>query len=101
MRGLDNREPPLGVSGKHEGGVGQTSTRGQQSIELAAFLELVESTQRGNDPLPGAAVLPTVLDDLEVGACAGLLGAEEHGALVVRDTMIISQITPDFKANIQ
>ena len=75
--------PPLGVSGKHERGVGQTSPGGQESIELAAFLQLVESAQSGNDPLPGAAVLPTVLHDLEVRACAGLLGAEEHGALVL------------------
>ncbi len=80
---LDDREcGPRCESGKNEHGLGQTSTRGQKSIELAAFLELVESAQRGNDPLPRATILPTVLDDLEVGASAGLLGAEEHGALV-------------------
>ena len=83
MHGLDNREPPVGVSGKQERGVGQTSSRGHQSIELAAFLEFVEPAQSGNDPLPGTAVFPAVLDDLEVSACAGLLGAEEHGVLVV------------------
>jgi hypothetical protein len=34
--------------------------------------------------LAWSSVFPAVLDDLEVGASAGLLGAEEHGALVVR-----------------
>jgi len=34
------------------------------------LLELVESPQGGHDALPGAAVLPAVLDDLEVGSRA-------------------------------
>jgi hypothetical protein len=33
--------------------------------------------------LAGSTVLPAVLNDLEIGAWAGGLGAEEHGALVV------------------
>ena len=32
------------------------------------LLELIESSQGGDDPLSGASVLPAVLDDLEVGA---------------------------------
>jgi hypothetical protein len=42
--------------------------------------------------LPGMTVLPAVLDDLEVRAWAGLLGAEKHGVLP-RDTMNIAEIT--------
>jgi hypothetical protein len=92
MHGPDNRESTLGMSRKQEYGVGQASARGEQSIELAALLELIESTQGGDDPLPGMTVLPAVLDDLEVRAWAGLLGAEKHGVLP-RDTMNIAEIT--------
>ena len=35
-------------------------------FRLPPFLELVESPQSGNDPLPETSVLPAVLDDLEV-----------------------------------
>ena len=74
---------PLGVSGEQEDGLGEASARDQQGVELAGLLELIESSQRGDDPLARSSVLPAVLDDLEVGAGAGLLGAEEHGAPVV------------------
>jgi hypothetical protein len=79
----DGRELPLGVSGEQEDGLGQACPRDQQGVELSSLLELVESSQGGDDPLPGAPILPAVLDDLEVGAWTGGLGAEEHGALVV------------------
>ena len=37
-----------------------------------------------HDAFAGVVVRPpAVLDDLKVGACAGLLGAEEHGAPVI------------------
>ena len=81
--GGDGGELPLGVSREEQDGLGQASARDQQGVELSGLLELVESPEGGDDPLPGSSVLPAVLDDLEVGACAGLLGAEEHGAPVV------------------
>src|SRR5208283_1429394 len=41
-------------------------------------------------PLPGATAFPAVLNDLEIGAGPGGLGAEEHGDLPVgRVTMIM------------
>ena len=81
--GGDGRELSLGVSGEEEDGLGQPCARDQQGVELATLLQLVESSQGGDDPLAGPSVLPAVLDDLEIGAWAGGLGAEEHGALVV------------------
>ena len=58
-------------------------------------LELIEPAQGGDDPLPGATVFPAVLDDLEVGAGPGRLGAEEHGDLPVgRVTIIMGRFPP-------
>jgi hypothetical protein len=42
--------------------------------------------------LPGTTVLPAVLDDLEVRAWAGVLGAEKHGA-IPRGTMTTGETT--------
>src|SRR5512135_2361278 len=81
--GGEGRELPLGVGRKQEDGLGQAGARGQQGVELSGLLELVESPQGGEGPLAGSPVLPAVLDDLEIGAWSGGLGAEEHGALVV------------------
>ena len=81
--GGDGGELPLGVGREQQDGLSQASARDQQGVELSGLLELVESPQGGDDPLPWSSVLPAVLDDLEVGACSGRLGAEEHGALVV------------------
>src|SRR6516164_8292124 len=75
------REPPLGMVGQDQDRLGQAGTGEEQGVELTALLELVESPQGGYDALPGAAVLPAVLDDLEVGTRSRGLGAEEHGAL--------------------
>jgi len=81
--GGDGGELALGVGREEEDGLGQPCARDQQGVELAGLLQLVESPQGGDDPLPGSPVLPAVLDDLEVGACSGGLGPEEHGALEV------------------
>ena len=81
--GGDGGELPLGVGREEEDGLGEAGARDQQGVELSGLLELVESPECGDDPLPGSSVLPAVLDDLEVGASAGLLGAEEHGAPVI------------------
>jgi hypothetical protein len=79
----DGRELALGVSPEEEDGRGEACPRDQEGIELAGLLELIESSRGGNAPLPGSAVLPSVLDDLEVSSWPGGLGSEEHGALVV------------------
>lgn len=80
--GGDGGQWPLGVSGEQEDGLGQAGVRGQQGIELAGLLELVEPPQGGDDPLSGLAVLPAVRDAREVGAWPGGLGAEDQGVLV-------------------
>jgi hypothetical protein len=81
--GGDGRELSLGVRREEEDGLGEAGPRDQQGIELAGLLEVIEPPQGGEDPLAGPSVLPAVLDDLEIGAWAGGLGTEEHGAPVV------------------
>ena len=80
--GRDGRELALGVSREEEDRLGQPCARDQQGVELATLLQSVEPPQGGDDPLSGPAILPAVLNDLEVGAWSGGFGAEEHGALV-------------------
>ena len=79
----DGGELAFGVSREQQDGLSQASAGDQESVELSGLLELVESPERGDDALFGSSVLPSILDDLEVGACAGRLGAEEHGASVI------------------
>src|SRR5512143_1409916 len=81
--GGDGRELSLGVSGEEEDGLSQPCARGEQGVELTTLLQLVEASQGGDDPLAGPTGLRAVLNDLEIGAWAGGLGAGEHGALVV------------------
>src|SRR6516165_2570729 len=76
----------LGLSGQQHQGLGEACAGDEEGIELAAGLELVEPSECGEDVLAGAAVFPAVFDQLQVGAWAGLLGAEEHGSLWIRDT---------------
>ena len=77
----DGGEAAVGVLGDQQDRLGQPGAGGEQGVELAALLELVEPPECSDDALAGAAALPAVLDHLEVGAWAGGLGAEEHGAL--------------------
>src|SRR4051794_38838900 len=93
----DGGELSLGMGGDQEDGLGQSGARDEQGIELSGLLELIETTQSGDDALAGPPVLPAVLDDLEVGAWAGGLGPEEHGALVIRDTIDHKSRTGIFK----
>jgi hypothetical protein len=60
--------------------VGEACAGSEQGIDLAV-LELVKSAERGEDRLLGPAVAPAIFDDLQIGAGAGFLGAEEHGEL--------------------
>ena len=79
--GGDGRKLSLGVSGEEEEtGPGEPRTSRLRVVRSAGVDRVV---QGGDDPLSWSSVLPAVLDDLEVGACAGVLGAEEDGALVV------------------
>src|SRR6185437_13099886 len=80
--GGDGGQSPLGMGREQEDRVGQAGARGEQGVELTGLLELVKPAEGGDDPLAGSSALPAVLDDLEVGAGAGGLGAEEHGTLV-------------------
>src|SRR5262245_52214475 len=59
--GDDGGQLALGVSGEQEDRLGQPGPRGQQGVELAGLLELVEPPERGEDSLPRSAVLPAVL----------------------------------------
>ena len=87
--GGDGGELSLGVSREQEDGLGRASAREQQGIELAGLLELIESPQGGDDPLSGSAVLPAVLDDLEVGAWCRTSWCGRTWCPRVWDTMII------------
>src|SRR5271165_4232148 len=60
----DGREPALGMLGKQENRAGQAGTRAEHGVELAAFFELIESSQSCHDPLSAAPALPAVLDNL-------------------------------------
>ena len=64
--------------GEHQQLVGKACSGGEQGIDLAAGLQLVEAAQGGQDGLLGAAIAPVVFDELEIGAWSGLFGAEEH-----------------------
>src|SRR5271165_4675911 len=77
----DGRELALGILGEHEDRASQAGSGDEQGVELAALLELIESTQSGDDPLPGSSAFPAVLDDLEVGTRSRGLRTKEHGAL--------------------
>ena len=79
---VDDRESALGVGREEEDRTSESRPRSEQGVELAGLLELFEPPQGGDDALPGPAPLPVVLDNLEVGACPGGLGAEEHGDIL-------------------
>ena len=55
----DGRELALGMLGEHEDRAGQAGSGDEQGVELAALLELIESTQSGDDPLPGSVRPPS------------------------------------------
>jgi hypothetical protein len=63
--------------------LGEACSRSEQGIDLAVGLEVVEPSDGGQDGLLRAAVAPVVFDDLEIGAGAGLFGAEDQGGLLI------------------
>jgi hypothetical protein len=52
----------------------------QQGVQWTVLLESIQAAQGDNNLLARLAVFSAVVDDLEVGAAAGLHGAEQHGA---------------------
>ena len=67
--------------GAHDDGlVGEARARPQQSLQLPALAQIFQATERGDDLLAHRPVLATVLDDLQIGATAGGLLSEKHGA---------------------
>src|SRR5262245_45333476 len=86
----DDGRLAVGVGGEQEGMLGEASAGGEQGVELAGGLQMVEAAEGGEDALAGTAALTGVLDDLHVAARAGRFDAEEQGALGNRDTMIVA-----------
>ena len=71
----------VAVGGEQEDVFGKACSGGEQRIELAGLLELVESAEGGEDALADAAVGAGVFDDLQVLTGTGLFDAEEYGGL--------------------
>ena len=72
------------MGGQQHDRFAELGPRAEQTFELAALLELIEASQRGDDALFAAAALPAVFDDLQVDAISRLLLAKEHGDLLSR-----------------
>src|SRR5271155_1999293 len=82
--GRDDGSQAIAVGGEQQDVLSKASTGGEQSIEVAGLAELVESADGGEHALGDAAVLPGILDDLQVLAGAGGFDAEKHGGLLIR-----------------
>jgi len=80
------------MSSDQENMFGEPRTGGEQRIELAGLLELIESAEGSEDALADAAIGAGVFDDLQIPARSGWFDAEEHGDLGNRDTTIITGI---------
>ena len=74
----DHRELALAVRCEHGHPLREARARGEQAAEIARGLPLVEPTERGDDRLAHPRAVAAVLHDLQVGARARGLGAEEH-----------------------
>ena len=82
------RRPDLEASGRrcgslsmrryHHKGFCEPGSGLEERLELARYLEGIQTAERRNHTLARRAAFPAVLHDLEVGAAAGTLGAEEH-----------------------
>src|ERR1700723_1148021 len=75
------RGPPAGGDGfQPDRLVGEARPRPQQPLQLPALAQLVEAAERGDYLLAHRRPVAPALDDLQVGAAAGGLLAEIHGA---------------------
>ena len=87
---------PRCVLAEHRQPLDQPRAGFEQGLEAAGFLELLEPAEGGQHPLSRAALLPPVLDQLDVGVALGALDAEEHGASLV-DTRILADCSFEIK----
>jgi len=88
--GADDRSLAAVVGGQKEDMFGEAGAGGEEGVEVAGLLELVEAAEGDQDPLADAALRAGVLDDLQVAAWSRGFDAEEHGALGKRVTTIIA-----------
>ena len=72
-------EPSAGGVLDDSDAVGESAEALEDGVDVALCLELIESSDGGDDALSDGSVFPAVFDDLEVTSCAGLLCAYEHG----------------------
>ena len=63
--------------------IGELGARGDQRSERAGGRQFVGAAEIGDHRLAHGRAVALVLDDLHVAALAGLLEAEEHGALAI------------------
>ena len=68
---------------EHEDVAGEPGAGLQERVQLPLVLEMFHPTKGANDPLPGLAAVPEVLDDLKVSVGAALFFTEEHGDLLL------------------
>ncbi len=78
----DRRHSTFPMCIEHQSSFGELGSRLQQAIQLAALLEFIQPSHRGDDSLLTTSLDPLVLDDLKVNVIAGTLLAEEHGGLL-------------------
>jgi hypothetical protein len=89
----EDGELAVAVGRQEQSVLGEACSGGQEGIELSGLLELVEATESGQNTLPGAALVPGILHELEVLPLPGGFDAEKHGALARRGTMILRQLS--------
>ena len=94
-RGTDGRRLALAMRRQDHHGFSELGPRLEQAVELSAFLQLIQASHGGDDPLFAAAFFPAILDDLQIDVFAGTFLSEEHGGLragFVVATMILHHI---------
>ena len=78
-RNLDRRI--IGCRAQHHGLGGEPRARTQQSFQLPARLQILETPQRRDHLLTHLVARAAALDDLQIGASSRGLAAKVHGAL--------------------
>jgi hypothetical protein len=89
--GAEDGQSAVLMRGEDQPFAGEAGAGSEQSLDGAAFLEVVEAAEGGQDALVRPAVASVVCDELQVGTGTGLLGAEEQDGLRMRATMKCSQ----------
>jgi hypothetical protein len=77
-----NRNPDCGIIGgraQHHGLGCEPRTRAQQPLQLAARLQILETSERGDHLLAHLIALAAALDDLQIGTPGRGLAAKVHG----------------------